>query len=163
MTINKDGITLVGKGVTLKPPGSFHKNACTGFAGPLPDGSQTQAGICVAGSDIHADDFVVEHQKVTGVGRPVRDVTVTGFTVEGFVGFNILVLGAENAKVYDNTVRDNPVYGILTAGSKNTEISGNVVTTSLKDTFNFVGICMDNLDKVKVTKNKISDYFIGLW
>ncbi|KAM0720193.1 hypothetical protein Q7P37_004329 [Cladosporium fusiforme] len=163
VTINKDGITLVGTGVTLQPPDEFETNPCTGFAGPLPDNSQTQAGICVAGSDIRADAFVAEHQKVRSVGRPVKDVTVTGFTVEGFVGFNILVVGGQNTKVYGNTVRNNPVYGILTAGSKDTEISGNVVTiTSTESPFNFVGICMDNLSKVKVTKNKISNYFIGL-
>lgn len=135
------------------------ENACTGFTG---EGSQ--AGICIAGIDIKADGFVAEHQKVRSVGRPVKDVSVSGFTVRGFIGVNILVLGAENAKVYGTTLKDNPGYGLLTAGSKNTEVSGNVVTIErpLAD-FNFVGICMDNLSKVKVTKNKISNYFIGLW
>lgn len=162
VTINKDGITLIGNGVTLlppEPPETFKDNACTGFTGP-----QSQAGICIAGSDIRADDFIVEHQKIRSVGRPVKDVTVSGFTVRGFIGANILVIGAENAKVYGNILKDNPTYGMLTAGSKNTEISGNKVTIEnpLSD-FNFVGICMDNLSKVKVTKNKISNYFIGLW
>lgn len=162
VTISKDGITLIGNGVTLlppEPPETFKKNACTGFTGP-----QSQAGICIAGSDIQADDFIVEHQKIRSVGRPVKDVTVSGFTVRGFIGANILVIGADNAKVYGNILKDNPAYGMLTAGSKNTEISGNKVTIEnpLSDS-NFVGICMDNLSKVKVTKNKISNYFIGLW
>lgn len=162
VTIKKDGITLIGKGVTLvppKPPKTFEDNACTGFTGP-----GSQAGICVAGSDIEADDFIVEHQKIRSVGQPVKDVTVIGFTVRGFIGANILVIGAENAKVYGNILKDNPAYGMLTAGSKKTEISGNKVTIEnpLSD-FNFVGICMDNLSKVKVTRNKISNYFIGLW
>lgn len=143
------------------PPENPVQNECSGIAGPLPDGSPTQAGICVAGADIAFGDFIPLHSRVTSVGRPVKDVSVFGFTVSNFTGFNILVMGAENANVYKNKLLDGPTYGLLTLGSKNTKVSDNEVTSTLPG-FKFIGICMDNLSKVKVTRNKISAYYIGL-
>lgn len=154
VTIRTDGITLVGRGAIIIPPEHPKKNPCSGFAGP-----DTQAGICVAGEGLKLSKFKVEHKKVISVHRPVRDVTVTGFKVQKFAGFNILVIGADNAHVHDNELTEGGVYGFLTAGSTNTEVSKNVITSSQTA---FIGLCMDNFSKVKVTKNKIDNYYIGL-
>lgn len=163
MTIKTDGITLVGEGtVILEPPENPVENECTNFAGPIDptvDDTPSQAGICVTGSGLSLSDFIVEHRRVNSVRRPVKGVSISGITVQGFSGFNILVIGAEDADVHDNTLRDGPKYGFLTAGSRNTKVSRNVVTTSAGG---FVGICMDNFSKVKIAKNKVSIYYIGL-
>lgn len=144
------------------PPETFVHNECTGFAGDLPEPlGPTQAGICVTGGDLNLDEYQAEHRKVNSVGKPVKDVTITGFTVSGFLGFNILVLGAENANAYGNTLENGPVYGFLTAGSRNTRVTDNKISSAVPG-FNFVALCMDNFSKVKVSHNKISDYFVGL-
>jgi hypothetical protein len=154
ITIRTDGISLIGKGAVLVPPEKPAKNPCSGFAGP-----NTQAGICVAGKGLKLSDFKVEHKKVLAVHEPVRDVSITGFKVQGFVGFNILVLGAENAYVHDNELTDGGVYGFLTAGSTNTKVSDNKITSTQTA---FIGLCMDNFAYVKVTGNTIDNYYIGL-
>lgn len=165
LLITTDGLSLVGKGVTLippTPPRSFVDNVCTGFAGPNEDGTPSQAGICVAGRGLDMSDFTTEHKLVNAVRTPVKGVSITGFTVKGFSGFNILVIGGEDVEVCSNKLLDGPKYGFLTAGSKNTKVSDNEVT-STKPGFYFIGICMDNFSKVKILKNKISTYYIGLW
>lgn len=154
ITIRTDGITLIGKGAILTPPEHPVKNPCSGFAGP-----DSQAGICIAGKGIKTSDFKVEHKKVLSVRKPVCDVSVTGFQVQGFKGFNILVIGADNAYVHHNKLKDGGAYGFLTAGSTNTHVSANEITSAQTS---FIGLCMDNFSRVKVTENKIDNYYIGL-
>ncbi len=76
LTVQTDGIHLIGKGAILVPPSTPTENTCSGLAGP-----DTEAGICVTGQGIQLADFVVEHRKVLAVGTPVKDVLVTGFDV----------------------------------------------------------------------------------
>lgn len=163
--IKTDGISLVGNGVTLTPPEPAVENECTNFAGPISPPADTrpsQAGICVAGSGLDLSDFINEHKRVNAVQKPVKGVSISGFTVDGFSGFNILVIGGENVEVCSNKLLDGPKYGFLTAGSKNTKVSNNEITSTIPG-FHFIGLCMDNFSKVKVSKNKISTYYIGLW
>jgi hypothetical protein len=162
LLVKTDGISLIGNGVTLTPPGSPIENECTGFAGPNADNTSSQAGICVAGNGLDLSDFVAEHKHVNAVQTTVKGVTITGFTVSGFSGFNILVIGGENVNVCSNKLLDGPKYGFLTAGSKNTKVSDNVITSTIPG-FYTIGLCMDDFSKVKVSKNKISTYYIGLW
>jgi len=165
LLIKTDGITLVGNGVTLKPQEPPVENECTNFAGPIDPATDlrpSQAGICVSGSGLDLSGFVNEHKKVNGVRKPVKGVTISGFTVSGFSGFNILVIGGENVEVCGNKLLDGPKYGFLTAGSRDTKVSNNEITSTIPG-FYFIGLCMDNVSKVKVSKNKISTYFIGLW
>lgn len=154
ITIRMDGISLVGKGAVIVPPKKATKNPCSGFGGP-----GTEAGICVAGKGLKLSAFKTEHKKVLSVHRPVRDVSVTGFKVQKFKGFNILVLGADNAYVHDNELSDGGVYGFLTAGSTNTVVADNKLTSAQTS---FIGICMDNFSGVKIIGNKIDNYYIGL-
>lgn len=144
------------------PPENPVKNECTNFAGPINatiDDTPSQAGICVTGSGLSLSEFVIEHKKVNSVRTPVQGVSISGLTVSGFSGFNILVLGAENTNIAFNTLLEGPKYGFLTAGSLNTKVSNNVINTSFGG---FIGLCMDNFSKVRVTNNKISFYAIGL-
>jgi hypothetical protein len=76
LSIQKDGIVLVGKGAVLIPPTTLLQNECSGLAGP-----NTDAGICVSGSGIVLAPFVVEHRKVLSVAQPVKHVSIAGFQV----------------------------------------------------------------------------------
>lgn len=160
LTIEKDGISLIGLGAILVPPKHPVKNICSGLAGPDQTGSDSQAGICVEGSGIVLAKFVTEHRKVLSVKKPVKDVLVTGFEVNGFSGENIAVVGAKNARVKDNKLLNGGSYGALTVGSKNTWITGNTITS--QGFLRFIGICMDDVAGVQVSNNRISGYFIGL-
>jgi hypothetical protein len=97
LTIEKDGISLVGRGAILVPPATPTQNLCSGLAG-----NDTEAGICVQGADVELAPFVQEHRKVLSVGRAVEGVSITGFQVRGFSGENIAVVGAQDAHVTGN-------------------------------------------------------------
>jgi nitrous oxidase accessory protein NosD len=162
LTIKTNDMTLIGeKGATILPPDVPVNNECTDFAGPNADGTPSQAGICITGAGLDLEDFVTEHARVKSVQKPIRGVKVSGFTVKDFSGFNILVLGAENTEICDNKLLDSPKYGFLTAGSVNTKVTDNEIGSTRPEN-RFIGLCMDNFSKVKVIKNKISNYFIGL-
>lgn len=157
LLIKKSGITLIGEpGATLAAPATFAQNDCTGVFG---DG--TQAGICIAGSGIVMDHFATEHRKVVSVKRPVEGVTISGFQVEGFIGANILALGAYSTHIYGNTLVDGFIYGFLTSGSRYTSMTGNMVTSSNQTNPGFIAMCMDNFEGVYVSDNDISNYAIG--
>lgn len=154
ISITTSGITLEGNNVVIVPPSEPVTNPCTDLAGP-----GTQAGICIAGSGIVYVDqpFNGEHKKVQSVANFVKNVKVSGFTVNGFSGLNIAVLGAQDADVRENTVSAGPQYGILTVGSKSSEIRQNTVLPG-----GFIGICMDDMSTVEIARNDISGYYIGL-
>ena len=162
LTIKTNDIALTGEsGATLLPPDLQVTNECTRFAGPNDDKTPSQAGICITGSGLDLEPFVSEHVRVKAVRKPVRGVKVSGLTVKGFSGFNILVVGAENTEISENKLVDSPKYGFLTAGSVDTTVSGNEIDFT-KAGNRFIGLCMDNFSKVKVVGNRISNYFIGL-
>lgn len=161
LKIDKDGISLVGLGAVLVPPPDPVKNQCSGLADPDPANADTQAGICVVGSGVVlAPEFDGEHHKVVSVGRPVEDVSITGFQVRGFSGENIAVVGAQDARVTGNRLTDGARYGVLTAGSTNTRISANTVSTTAG--LQFIGVCMDDKAGVDVSYNHISGYGTAL-
>ncbi|OBS24415.1 hypothetical protein FPOA_04960 [Fusarium poae] len=160
LVIDKDGIQLEGHGATLKSPDAKYlkQNACTGLTQD-PQGNKLQAGICITGYKVETDNFITEHKKVRSVGRPVKGVSVTGFTVQGSSGINIAVLGAKNTYITNNKLIDGGAYGGLTLGSINTVFYDNVVTTTKGG---FIAICMDNKSDVFAKKNEISNHVIGL-
>jgi parallel beta-helix repeat protein len=165
LTITTDGLTLVGHNATIVPPPNPVTNTCSGLAGNVTQAVVTQAGVCVTGSNVvfSTEPFDGEHVKVRSVGQRVKDVSISGFTVIGFAGINIAVLGAQGASVSRNTVSSSSQYGILTVGSENSKIKRNtVLSTQGPFTFYFIGICMDDVSTVTISHNDISDYFIGL-
>lgn len=157
----QSGLTLIGlPGATVVPPAKFTPNICTALAGPDIDGIDTQAGICVAGSDVELADFVAEHRKVLSVGTHVADVTITGLTVSGFTGPNIALVGAANGMVTRNTLQNGDAYGCLSAGSLDSVITSNTVTST--DNNGIIGICTDNSSGARVSDNTIDSYFNAL-
>lgn len=159
ITIKKDGIKLVGKkGATLKPPAHFDKNLCSGLSQTL-DQKETEAGICIHSNDTVLEKYVQEHRKVKSVGRFIKDVSVTGFTVIGFNGENIAAVGAYNIRVYKNTFIDGGQYGFLSVGSKGTHAKKNVVSTTA---INFIGLMADDYSDAILSENHITGYFTAL-
>ncbi|KAF4978213.1 hypothetical protein FZEAL_5374 [Fusarium zealandicum] len=154
LTINKDGIELIGHGAILTPPKKAVKNQCSGLSG-----ENTEVGICVIGTGVKLSAFQAEHRRVLSVKKPVKDVSVSGFDVRGFSGINIAVVGAKNARVVNNKLTDGAKYGALTLGSYDTFISNNKVTATL---LGFIGICNDNFSGVLITKNHVANHIIGL-
>ncbi|KAI9152303.1 Pectin lyase [Paramyrothecium foliicola] len=154
LTIDKDGIQLIGQGAILVPPTEPVQNTCSGLSGP-----DTQAGICVTGSGVELTDFKNEHRAFLSVKRPVKDVSITGFKVQRFSGINIAVVGSKNAHVAKNTLIDGQQYGALALGSIKTVLEENEVTSS---TLGPIGICSDNQSGALVSKNHVSNQFVGL-
>ncbi|KAG9669250.1 hypothetical protein KCU99_g7508, partial [Aureobasidium melanogenum] len=154
IVISKDDISLFGQDAHIVPGNTqTTPNECSGFAG-----MDTQAGICIAGKGITFGEFK-EHRRITSVTTPVQGVHVSGFEVVGFSGPNIAVIGAHDTFVSENILRDSPTYGCITAGSTNSHITDNTVTST---ELNFIGICMDDTGPVEVSRNDISGYTIGL-
>jgi nitrous oxidase accessory protein NosD len=164
LSITKNGITLIGKDAIIVPPEIPVTNPCSGLAGTAtnPDTGVTtvrQAGICIAGSSIVYVDqpFDGQHKRVSTVGTRVKDVKVSGFTVVGFNGLNIAILGAVDASIKDNIVSQGETYGMLTVASKHTDIKHNTITPG-----GFIGICMDDISDVEISENDVSGYQIGI-
>lgn len=156
LTIKTDGIALIGSETVLIPPAMPTQNLCSGLAG-----NDTQAGICVTGFRVELASFQYDHRKAVYVGRPVEDVSITGFQIRGFSGENIALVGTRNARVTGNRLMDGQKYGFLTAGSSNTLVNSNVVTSSTE--LLFIGICLDDFaNTTQISNNKISGYWIGL-
>ncbi|KAH7382210.1 pectin lyase fold/virulence factor [Pyrenochaeta sp. MPI-SDFR-AT-0127] len=159
LTIKTNGIQLIGKeGVILKPPIKFNKNLCSGLSQSF-DKKETEAGICIHGRHIKLEPYVAEHRKIKSVRRFIKNVSVTGFTVSGFDGENIAVVGGQNVKVSKNTLIDGGQYGFLSVGCKGTRAAGNVVSTTA---INFIAMCMDDYSDAVLSENEITGYFTGL-
>ena len=165
MTINKDGISLVGKDVKLSPPDYPAKNNCHGKVKDA-TGKDTNAGICIHGNTINLLKYEVFdlHQKVESVGDPVKDVSVSGFEIVGFDGPDVVLYGGENTKVYKNKLKADLRYGFLTVGSTGTEASNNRVIGSVPATLSNgpIAMCMDDFKAAVFSYNELSDYYIGL-
>jgi hypothetical protein len=167
LTISKDGITLIGHNAILIPPSSPKANICSGLAGSNAiTHLDTQTGICITGYNVVLAPFLTDHRKFVSVERRVKDVSVTGFSVSGFDGINIAIVGAKDTSVCDNTLTDGANYGVLTVGSKNSVIERNTVVSTppiAPNTFlSFIGICMDDVSPVTIAYNSINGYNIGL-
>ncbi|KAG0649262.1 hypothetical protein D0Z07_4586 [Hyphodiscus hymeniophilus] len=166
LTISKDGIALIGHNAVLVTPQSPTNNTCSGLAGPnFFTGLDTQAGICITGSNVVLAPFVTEHRKFGSADHRVKDVSVTGFHVSGFDGLDIAIVGGQDVTICENTLTDGAYYGALTVGSKNSIIERNTVISNppiAPNTFlRFIGICMDDVSTVTIAYNSINGYNIG--
>jgi hypothetical protein len=160
LVIDKDGIQLEGRGAILKQPdpAKIKKNACTGLTQD-PQKNELQTGICITGHNVKTTAFIADHKRVESVGRFVKGVSVTGFTVQGFSGINIAIIGAKDTRIFKNKLVDAPAYGGLTLGSIKTVFHDNVVTSTQGA---YIAICMDNKSDVFAKKNDISNHAVGL-
>lgn len=169
LTIDKDGIRLIGKDAVLRAPKveDFKKNFCSGLTQIFPPnattGIETDAGICVSGRGFQLGPYdpTLFHKDITVVGEYVKDVVVEGFTISGFPGEAIAVIGGDNVKISKNKLVDSIQYGFLTIGSKNTIAEKNDVTSNFPFV-TFIGMCMDDESDAVFKDNNISNYYIAL-
>lgn len=159
LLIQKDGISLVGKGAMLTMPTYPVSNPCSGLAG-----DNSQAGICIMGGGVDMDEFKAEHRKVLSVRYPVQGVSVTGFTISNFFGAGIAVYGGKDTKIMSNKINNFDFsYGVLSVGSVNSFISkNNIPTVPAGGSLGFIGICVDDFSGAKVESNTISESIIGI-
>ena len=115
LLITTDRITLIGQGATLVPPATPRPPTPCDFGGP----SATN-GICAVGGFDFPDPDGPPH-----VTDRLTDVTITGFTVQGFEGSGIIYLAARNPVITQNTATGNGAYGIARFFSTGGEIVGN--------------------------------------
>ena len=114
VTINTDGLTLRAQGsVTLRPP--YHDYSQCYIPGHM-------VGICVVPTDFNP-----------GTGsytRRVRDVTITGFRIVGFVGDGVFGFGTQNLRVSEVVATDNSAYGVASFDGIGTTFTHNAVSGS---------------------------------
>lgn len=168
--ITTDSIELIGKNAVLVPPRPYKKNHCTGLSKEYDaasnGGADTNAGICIYG-DVKLNNTYVQfdgHKKVLDVRNPIKEVKVSGFEIVGFNGQSIAIYGGKDVKISHNKLKQGGRYGLLTAGSKGTKASNNIIIgsspVSLKDSS--IAMCMDDFSPAEFSDNDVSDYSIGL-
>ena len=109
--VTTDAIDLRGFGAVIVPPAEPPTTPCA----VLP------AGIFLLG----------QLDLATGtVSDPIRDVTVSGFRVEGFGASGILMLGGQDVDIVGNTAVDNEEYGIARFFSTGGTMRANRATGS---------------------------------
>jgi hypothetical protein len=111
VAITKDGIRLIGRHATLQPPATPLHNACFDPSTPT-----DVNGICVLGNVDMATGTVI---------REIRNVLITGFTIQGFSDSGIVAVGAHNAQFIHNVAKDNDEYGITAFSSTATRMLFN--------------------------------------
>jgi hypothetical protein len=126
--ISKDGIRLIGLGAVITPPARPLGNICANPSDPA-----SAPGICVVGDIAFPDP-----NGPPVVHRMVSDVSVSGFTVQGFSGDGIFVFGAQDAAIWGNQLLDDGDYGVFANSSSGTTIAFNV-TTNAKEAGIYVG------------------------
>jgi parallel beta-helix repeat protein len=142
VVIRKNGIKLRGDDATLKPPARAD-SPCSKAVGP--------EGICILG------DVDLEAGELTG--SRVRDVSVSGFTIQGFDEAAIEAIGASNATITGNRAVGPGETGIGTFLSVGTKILANVTRGP-----SGVGIGLAEAANTKILGNDISgDDFTGIF
>jgi len=115
LTIMKSHVTLRGagdsaRGTVIEPARTPHPSICNEFG--------EVNGICVTG---YVDPVTREP------GKRIHDVTVTGFGVQGFTRFGILLYDAVDLTVQDNEVSGSGKYGISAYDLTGVKYLDNVV------------------------------------
>ena len=117
LLINKDGITLKGSGpgvTVLTPPAQPTPVCLVLFFPPADLENNGVNGICVANVDPQGN--------ILGT---VRDVRVTGFTVQGFPGVGIVFAGTSGIRADHNVAANNSSYGITAFASTHGRFDDN--------------------------------------
>jgi parallel beta-helix repeat protein len=142
--IRKDGIKLRGEDAVIEaPPRAKADSPCSRTFGP--------EAICVLG------DENIKTGKLEG--QRVSDVSVSGFTIQGFKDNSAFVIdlnGARNATVVGNLIIGNVAGGIVASASVNTTVAKNHVVGSLET--DAEGIFVEVSSRTTVVKNVVRSY-----
>lgn len=113
----KDGLTLIGTGVSLLPPANPPApgtNLCADMGDPAP-------GFCVTGDVSPPAD---QNSQPT-VKSTLKNVTIDGFTVSHFDGMGVFGFGTENLTVKNSRLFHDGEYGIFVNTSTGAKIINN--------------------------------------
>jgi nitrous oxidase accessory protein NosD len=143
LTITKSGIHLVatpgrGKPVVIEQAGT-----------------QTQ-GIWASPPDT-LQPADVELPPCGVAGTRLRDIQVSGFTVQGFEGFGIYLACVDGFRIRGNTAQRNHTYAIFPVRSSKGRMSRNTSSGTLTDACLYVG----QDDDILVDHNQATDCQIG--
>jgi hypothetical protein len=103
LQISTDGVTLQGDGAVLEPPDD--EGAATNDCSSEDD----KVGICVIG-DV---TFPTDPDGQVTIDRTVSDVTLRGFTVQGFAGSGVFAFATDGFVAEHNVFGDNGGYGVF--------------------------------------------------
>lgn len=121
LVLTKDGITLQGAGpgsTLLRPPSSPRNTPCD----PL-EGMGMSSGICMLG-DVNFS---------TGeVSRRVRQTRVTGFDIQSFSSYGILIIAAEATTIDGNVSSNNGAYGVFAIVSTGIQFLSNTTNGNVQ-------------------------------
>jgi parallel beta-helix repeat protein len=118
-------------------------------------GTQTQ-GIWASPEDT-LDPADVELPPCGVAGTRLRDIEVSGFTVQGFEGFGIYLACVDGFRIQGNTAQRNDTYAIFPVRSSRGRMSRNTCSGTLTDACLYVG----QDDDILVDHNQASDCQIG--
>ena len=142
VVIRTNGIKLRGVDATLKPPARAD-SPCSKAVGP--------EGFCILG------DVDFEAGELTG--PRVKDVSVSGFTIQGFDEAAIEAIGASNATITGNRAVGIGDTGIGTFLSVGTKILANVTRGP-----GGTGIGLAEATNTKISGNDLSGHsFVGIF
>src|SRR5215218_2092239 len=142
VVIRKDGIKLRGEDATLKPPARAD-SPCSKAVGP--------EGICILGD--------VDFEAGALTGPRVKDVSVSGFTIQGFDEAAIEASGASNATITGNRAVGSGETGIGNFLSVGTKILANVMRGP-----GGTGIGLAEATNTKISGNDLSGHsFVGIF
>jgi parallel beta-helix repeat protein len=148
LVIQTDDLTLKGsKGTVLEPPAG-EPEPCFEF-GP-PGAPPTADGICVLG-EISPQGQVLER---------VEDLSISGFTINGFSGSGIFAFGTEDLRAVHNRVADNGGYGIFALDAIRPVLAHNKTTGNV-DAGLYVG--SNQATDARVFGNSSSDNGLGIF
>jgi hypothetical protein len=147
ITLTDDGMNVRASGAVLEPP------ATPPPPGPCsdPEDPEGLTGFCVAG-DV---DF-----GTGAVSDPIEDVRITGFTIRGFGGNGVFVLGGKHVKVWHNDLIDNGEYGAAAFFSNGTVFTDNTAVGS-EEAGLYIGSSPDA--DAKLEDNVTRDNLIGIF
>ncbi|HYN34636.1 MAG TPA: right-handed parallel beta-helix repeat-containing protein [Ilumatobacteraceae bacterium] len=138
--ITTDGITLRGNHARIVPPVVTVDGTCQ---------EPGATAICVIG-DVDETGTVLD---------PVRDVSVTGFTVSGFTGTGLYAYGGDGITVSRNRFVDNGGYGTFARRSTGITITDNLASRNVSAGI-YVGINPDA--KLLIAGNRSTENREGL-
>src|SRR4051812_30557182 len=146
VTLTDDGMKVRASGAVLEPPTTTPSNPCNDPSDPT-----SVTGFCVVG-DV---DF-----STGAVADRIEDVEISGFTIRGFGGNGIFVLGGKDVKVWHNDLVDNGEYGAAAFFSTGTVMTDNRATGS-EEAGLYIGSSPDA--DAKLQDNVVRDNGIGLF
>ncbi|MBJ7452208.1 MAG: right-handed parallel beta-helix repeat-containing protein [Blastococcus sp.] len=127
VTITKDGISLRGYDVVIKPRAGALPTLCDD-----PENPARVSGICIPG------DVTFSEEAPPVVNDAVRGVSVRGVTVQGFTGDGLIGLGTKDLSVRDSKFKDNGGYGAASFVTEGTTFRDNKALRNVEAGF-YVG------------------------